>query len=233
VNGAPAVLGQRVRRDDRISVNGAPVRLSAVVDRPRVLVYHKPAGEIVSAADPQGRPSVFDALPKLRAGRWIAVGRLDFNSSGLLLFTTSGELAARLMHPRYEVEREYAVRVLGAVSGEHRARLLEGLPLEDGVARFKIMEEAGGEGLNKWYRVVLEEGRNREVRRMFGALDLTVSRLMRTRYGPMRLPRDLPRGRARDLTPEEAAQLAGAVGLPWEGSRRPARAKPHPSGRRL
>jgi 23S rRNA pseudouridine2605 synthase len=174
---------------------------------PRVLLYHKPEGEIVSRDDPQGRPSVFNALPRLRGGRWIAIGRLDFNSCGLLLFTTEGALANRLMHPRYRLEREYAVRVLGEIDEASLARLTEGIELEDGMARFIRLQPAGGEGANHWYRVTLEEGRNREVRRMFAAVGVTVSRLMRVRYGPIALPASLRRGHSQELSPTEVQSL--------------------------
>jgi 23S rRNA pseudouridine2605 synthase len=184
--------------------------------RTRVLAYHKPAGEIVSVADPEGRRTVFESIPPVRGARWIAVGRLDFNSSGLLLFTTDGGLAARLMHPSAAVPREYAVRVLGQIGEEARQRLLVGIELDDGPASFQLLEDAGGEGSNHWYRVVLAEGRNREVRRMFEAVGHTVSRLTRTRYGPIRLPRDLPRGRWRELTEKEIRQLTASVAAPAE-----------------
>lgn len=218
VNGRRAVLGQRVRASDRIELQGRAARILPADDTLTVLLYHKPAGEIVSASDPEGRPSVFAALPPVKQGRWIAVGRLDFNSSGLLLFTTSGDLAARLMHPRHEIEREYAVRVAGTVPAAAREQLLTGLSLDDGVAKFSRMDDAGGEGLNHWYRVVLTEGRNREVRRMFEAVGLTISRLLRTRFGPIDLPRDLVRGRWRYLGQPEVAKLARAVAIAMPGA---------------
>ncbi len=174
---------------------------------PRVLLYHKPEGEIVSRDDPQGRPSVFNALPRLRGGRWIAIGRLDFNSCGLLLFTTEGALANRLMHPRYGIDREYAVRVLGEIDEASLKKLTDGIELEDGVARFLRLQPAGGEGANHWYHVTLEEGRNREVRRMFAAVGVTVSRLMRVRYGPIVLPASLKRGQCYELEPVEVQSL--------------------------
>lgn len=204
VNGLPAHTGQRVMPNDQVRVNGKPLplRLKAAGRPPRVLLYHKPAGEIVSQDDPERRPTVFDRLPKVSGGRWVAVGRLDFNTEGLLIFTTSGELANRLMHPRYEVEREYAVRILGELTEDQRSRLMDGVPLEDGPARFGRIEDAGGQGANHWYRVSLAEGRNREVRRMFELVGLEVSRLIRIRFGAIALPRSLARGRYQELAPE-------------------------------
>jgi 23S rRNA pseudouridine2605 synthase len=207
VNGEPAHLGQRVLPTDKVKVGGRLVNLHFAARVPRVLLYHKPEGEIVSRDDPQGRPSVFNALPRLRGGRWIAVGRLDFNSCGLLLFVTDGALANRLMHPRYRLEREYAVRVLGEIDEASLARLTEGIELEDGFAQFIRLQPAGGEGANHWYRVTLEEGRNREVRRMFAAVGVTVSRLMRVRYGPIALPANLKRGQCYELEPAEVQAL--------------------------
>ncbi len=207
VNGEPAHLGQRIAPGDKVKVDGRLVNLRLVARLPRVLLYHKPEGEIVSRDDPQGRPSVFDALPRLRGSRWIAIGRLDFNSCGLLLFTTDGTLANRLMHPRHRLEREYAVRVLGSLDEAAIGKLTTGIELEDGLARFIRLQPAGGEGANRWYRVVLEEGRNREVRRLFAAVGVTVSRLMRVRYGPITLPANLKRGQCRELTPEEVQRL--------------------------
>ena len=211
VNGAPAHLGQRVGPGDRIKVDGRLVNIRREHALPRVMLYHKPAGEIVSAADPEGRPTVFDRLPRLKGGRWIAVGRLDYNSSGLLVFTTSGELAARLMHPRYEIEREYAVRVDGTLGPDELQALLNGVPLDDGEARFETIADAGGQGRNHWYRVVLKEGRNREVRRLLAAIGRTVTRLLRVRFGPLALPPGLKRGRGRELGPEEVAALVAAL----------------------
>jgi 23S rRNA pseudouridine2605 synthase len=207
VNGARAALGQRVRPQDRVLVDGKPVRLRGEEKAPRMLIYHKPAGEMVTMSDPKGRPTVFRNLPPLRNGHWIAVGRLDFNTGGLLLFTDSGELADRLMHPSSEIEREYAVRVRGELSREQIIRLTQGIVLEDGPAKFDRIASGGGEGSNRWYQVVLREGRNREVRRMFEALGVTVSRLMRVRFGPFMLPSYLKRGQWRSLDPEEVGAL--------------------------
>lgn len=212
VNGKPAHVGQRVGPGDRIRVNGRLVHLRFAARMPRVLLYHKPEGEIVSRGDPQGRPSVFDRLPQMKGGRWVAIGRLDFNTEGLLLFTTGGELANRMMHPRYAIEREYAVRIVGQLGESHRQQLLDGVRLADGVARFSALEDAGGEGTNRWYRVVIAEGRNREVRRLFEALGLTVSRLIRVRYGPIALPRRLKRGMWSELSEAETASLVAAIG---------------------
>ena len=202
VNGEPAHIGQRVLASDQVRINGKPLTRKAPGRAPRVLLYHKPVGEIVTQDDPGARPTVFEKLPKVSGGRWVAVGRLDLNSEGLLIFTTSGELANRLMHPRYEVEREYAVRVLGEVTDEQRQKLLDGVELQDGPAKFLRVDEAGGDGANRWYRVAIGEGRNREVRRIFEAIGLTVSRLIRIRYGTIQLPRSLARGRFQELAPE-------------------------------
>jgi 23S rRNA pseudouridine2605 synthase len=219
VNGQPAHIGQRVLPTDQVRVNGKPLVRRQPGKAPRVLLYHKPAGEIVSQDDPEGRPTVFDRLPKVSGGRWVAVGRLDFNTEGLLLFTTSGELANRLMHPRYEVEREYAVRVLGELNDEQRQRLLAGVQLDDGVAAFSKLEDAGGQGANRWYRVVIAEGRNREVRRMFEAVGLEVTRLIRIRYGAIRLPRSLARGRYQELSPEWVQAWMHDLGIAAEEPR--------------
>lgn len=203
VNGETAQVGQSVSPGDRVKVNGKLVNLHFSARLPRVLLYHKPEGEIVSRDDPEGRPTVFANLPRLRGGRWVAVGRLDLNTSGLLLFTTSGELANKLMHPGSQLLREYAVRVLGELSAEAQRQLLDGVMLEDGPAQFVSLEDGGGQGANHWYRVSLYEGRNREVRRMFEAVGCKVSRLIRVRYGPFQLPPWLKRGQSREL--DEAA----------------------------
>ena len=198
VNGQLARLGDRATRADAISLDGRPVSL-ATAAAPRVLLYHKPVGELVTRDDPQGRPTVF---PRLPPGRWIAVGRLDINSSGLLLVTDSGELAHRLMHPRYEIERQYEARVQGTLSREALEKLRSGVNLEDGLAAFTRIEpiaERAATGVNRWYRVSLREGRNREVRRLFEAVGSRVSRLVRVRYGPVELPRDLLPGQWREM----------------------------------
>lgn len=198
------MLGQRAAAGDDIRLDGRPVKLSAEA-APRILVYHKPVGELVTRSDPQGRPTVFTRLPP---GRWIAVGRLDINSSGLLLFTDSGELANRLMHPRYEVEREYAARVQGRLDDQTLERLRRGVVLADGRAAFDRIEASGrAQGANRWYRVTLREGRNREVRRLFEAIGARVSRLVRLRYGVIELPADLPAGAWRELSPQQAEGL--------------------------
>jgi 23S rRNA pseudouridine2605 synthase len=195
VNGEPAHTGQRIAQGDRVVVDGRPVRLRIAPPEPRVVAYHKPAGEIVTHDDPQNRPTVFRKLPRLPQGKWQSVGRLDINTEGLLLFTNSGDLANRLMHPRFGVEREYAVRVLGTLDDDSREDLLEGVDIEPGVqAAFKSVEDGGGDGANRWYRVVITEGRNREVRRLFDAVGLTVNRLIRVRYGNVVLPKGLKRG---------------------------------------
>jgi 23S rRNA pseudouridine2605 synthase len=213
VNGTPAHIGQRILHSDQVKVNGKPIRIRVAPPPVRVLVYHKPAGEIVTRDDPQHRVTVFKKLPPAKFGRWIVVGRLDLNTEGLLLFTTSGELANRLMHPRSQVEREYAVRILGELTPEARDQLLQGIDLEDGPAKFESIEEAGGEGANRWVRVVITEGRNREVRRMFETVGLTVSRLIRIRYGEIALPSSLRRGQSADLGEEDVAALCKSVGL--------------------
>jgi 23S rRNA pseudouridine2605 synthase len=213
VNNEPAHIGQRIQYGDQIKVNGKLIKVRIEPPRPRVIAYHKPAGEVVTHDDPQNRPTVFRKLPKLVQGKWQSVGRLDLNTEGLLLFTNSGELANRLMHPRFGLEREYAVRVLGALSVEEKQRLLDGIQLDDGPARFLSIEEGGGEGANCWYRVTLTEGRNREVRRMFEALGHAVSRLIRIRYGIMVLPRGLRRGAWIELDEPDVQALMQVAGL--------------------
>jgi 23S rRNA pseudouridine2605 synthase len=226
VNGEPATVGTRISAGDRVLVDGRAVKLRQG-EAARVLLYHKPAGEIVSRDDPAGRPEVFDKLPRLRGAKWTAVGRLDFNTSGLLVFTTSGELANRLMHPRHRIEREYAVRVLGELSEEQMRALRSGVQLDDGPARLDSIEDAGGQGSNHWYNVVLSEGRNREVRRLFEAVNLMVSRLMRVRFGPIDLPSHLKRGQMRELDEAEIVRLFAALEF-----QPPAATTPGPAARR-
>ncbi len=211
VNAEPAHIGQRIQFGDSIKVNGKPVRVRIDPPPPRVIAYHKPAGEVVTHDDPQNRPTVFRRLPKLFQGKWQSVGRLDLNTEGLLLLTSSGELANRLMHPRFGLEREYAVRVLGALNNEEKKRLVEGVTLDDGMAQFTSLEAGGGEGANCWYKVTLSEGRNREVRRMFEAVGHAVSRLIRIRYGAMVLPRGLKRGAFVELDEMEIRALTSAA----------------------
>ena len=214
VNGKPAELGLKVTGSERIVVDGRKVHLkTSGPAETEVLLYHKPAGEICSRSDPEGRTTVFSGLPKTHGGRWISVGRLDINTSGLLLFTTDGELAHRLMHPSQEIEREYAVRLLGEVSMPVLERLIQGVQLEDGFARFTAIEESGGGGANRWYHVIIKEGRNREVRRLWESQGLTVSRLSRVRYGPIILERKLRPGKYRPLSARELKQLYQAAGL--------------------
>ena len=212
VNGAVASVGLRVSESDRVMVDGKPVRIRAEAATARVLLYHKPAGEMVTANDPEGRPTVFASLPRLQGRQWLAIGRLDFNTSGVLLFTDSGELANRLMHPSSNLEREYAVRVMGELTREQQKALKEGVVLEDGPAHFDDIKYQGGEGANRWYNVLLQEGRNREVRRMFESAGLIVSRLIRTRFGPVTLPPRLARGRWQMLDAAEMERLLAALG---------------------
>ena len=214
VNGTVAELGSRVGEEDRILVDGKPLSVDWEPALGRVLAYHKPEGEICSRRDPEGRPTIFDALPSAGKARWVVVGRLDINTSGLLLLTTDGELANRLMHPRHEIEREYAVRVLGELQPDTLHNLTQGVQLEDGPAKFDSITERGGESANRWFHVTLREGRNREVRRLWESQGLTVSRLIRVRYGNLVLPRDIPAGRWRELAPEVVNDIRSWVELP-------------------
>ena len=214
VNGQVATPGIGVTEHDTVRVDSRPVKLQFEAELPQVLLYHKPEGEIVSQDDPEGRATVFDKLPKIKSGKWIAIGRLDMNTSGLLIFTNSGELANRLMHPRYEVEREYAVRIFGELTEGQMLQLTQGIELEDGPANFDHISPQGGEGANHWYQVILREGRNREVRRMFEAFQLPVSRLMRVRFGPVTLPSRVKRGQMLKLEQKEVLKLLEWAGLP-------------------
>jgi 23S rRNA pseudouridine2605 synthase len=213
VNGEVAHTGQRVSWGDQVAIDGKPVRVRIAPLPTRVIAYHKPVGEVCTLDDPEGRPTVFRRLPRLAHGKWQSVGRLDINTEGLLLFTTSGELANRLMHPRFGIEREYAVRVLGTLSEEARQRLLAGVPIEGQNAAFLRIDDGGGEGANHWYRVAIAEGRNREVRKLFDSVGLAVSRLIRIRYGTVVLPRGLKRGVAVDLSPDDVKLLRFVTGL--------------------
>ena len=204
VNGEPAKLGDSATADDKISVKGRVIdNPLKIVYKTRILLYYKPVGEISSRSDPKHSRTVFDHLPHLKQGRWVQVGRLDINTSGLLIFTNNGELANRLMHPKYELEREYAVRVYGQVSPDVIKALLAGVSLDDGIAKFKRIEFKGGEGTNSWYHVVLSEGKNREVRRLWQSQGVEVSRLVRVRYGPFQLPRSLDRGGVVELSMQD------------------------------
>lgn len=214
VDGKPATLGDRVSPNQQVRVDGHPVQIASEEQQIcRVLAYHKPEGEICSRTDPEGRPTVFSRLPNIKGARWIAIGRLDINTSGLLLFTTDGELANRLMHPKFEVEREYAVRVFGEINDAMIQRLRTGVELEDGKANFKKIKALPGEGINRWFHVVLTEGRNREVRRMWESQGAVVSRLIRVRYGDLLLPKHLPAGGYAEYSLDEVNYLRKLVSL--------------------
>ncbi len=219
VNGQVAQLGDRIGADDRVLLDGKPVQMDWRAEpRFKLLAYYKPDGEICTRSDPEGRKNVFDQLPRLKQGRWVALGRLDINSQGLMLFTTDGELANQLLHPSAGIEREYAARVRGQLSQDSLRALIRGVRLEDGPARFTAIRDAGGEGSNHWYHVVITEGRQREVRRLFESQGLTVARLMRVRFGPIELPRGKRPGQFWDLSADEVAALQRAA----RGTRAPA-----------
>jgi len=203
VNNILAKIGQSVSYKDRIIFDGKLINLNSNISLPRILIYNKPEGEIVSESDPKGRATVFDHLPQIKNAKWISIGRLDFNTSGLLIFTSYGEFANRLMHPRYEIEREYSVRVLGELTDNQISQLRAGIRLEDGLARFEQISLKGGEGSNHWYQVILKEGRNREVRRLFEFFNITVSRLMRVRFGGIALPTNLKKRSYIELSEKE------------------------------
>ena len=229
VNGETATLGMRVFEGDVLKADRRTVLVKSPADReyPRVLLYHKQEGEIVSRDDPEKRSNVFEKLPKLRGSKWIAIGRLDFNTSGLLIFTTSGELANRLMHPRFEVEREYAVRLQGEMTPDQMRQMTrEGIELEDGMVKFEKLTDEGGEGFNHWYRLVLKEGRNRVVRRTFEALGMVVSRLMRVRFGIINLPPSIKRGKMAELGEGEIQMILDWVGLAVQAVETPEIVKP-------
>lgn len=217
IDGKVATLGERIEADAKVRIDGHEVTIKPPEDVVcRVLMYHKPEGELCTRKDPEGRPTVYDRLPRVQGARWVAVGRLDVNTSGLLLFTTDGELANRLMHPGHQIEREYAVRVFGEVTDEMIKKLQKGVQLEDGPAAFKEIKRGGGEGMNTWFRVMLTEGRNREVRRLWESQGVTVSRLMRVRYGNIRLEQGLPQSGWGELPLEQINYLRQLVGLPPE-----------------
>ena len=215
VNGRVALPGQKITGSERIAIDGERVRARpARGAKPRVLLYHKPVGEVCTRSDPEGRPTVFAVLPPLTGARWISVGRLDIDTAGLLIFTTDGALANALMHPSAELQRVYAVRVRGEPDAAMLQQLRAGVALEDGIARFETLEAAGGAGVNRWYHVTVREGRNRVVRRLWEAVGCQVSRLIRVQFGPLALPRRLPRGRCRELPPAEVTALYEAARLP-------------------
>ncbi|GLS26109.1 23S rRNA pseudouridine(2605) synthase RluB [Marinibactrum halimedae] len=213
VNGAVATLGDRVTGEEKIEVDGRLVTVESTAEAPRVLLYNKPEGEICTRSDPEGRKTVFDRLPKLKRGRWISVGRLDFNTSGLLLFTNDGELANRLMHPSSVIDREYLVRIQGQVDDDMLDRLRKGVTLEDGEARFTDIVEGAGEGQNQWYYCVVMEGRNREVRRLWESQGVRVSRLKRVRYGNIFIPSHVRVGQWIELAPKEISDLCATAGV--------------------
>ncbi len=213
VNGKPAKPGDRINGSEKIAIDGKLLRLHRHLSRPKLLMYHKPTGEVCTRADAEGRPDVFSQLPRLQQGRWVSIGRLDINTSGLLLFTNDGELANRLMHPSFEVEREYAVRVHGEISPEMLQRLRDGVELEDGPAHFDDIVDSGGSGTNHWYHVILKEGRNREVRRLWESQGVEVSRLVRVRYEQFKLPKWLKPGKYRFFEDEAVKRLYQRLGL--------------------
>ena len=214
INGKKANLGMRVQPHDQVAIDGRGIQLSTESSTRRVIAYNKPEGEVCTRNDPEGRPTVFDRLPKIAGERWIAIGRLDINTSGLLLFTNDGELANRLMHPSYQIEREYAVRVFGEVTEQKVKNLFDGVELEDGMARFTDIVDSGNEGINRWFHVCILEGRNREVRRLWESEELAVSRLKRVRYGSTIIPDHLRQGKWNELEQKDVDALADLVNLP-------------------
>lgn len=222
LNGEVAKLGDQVKPGDTVMFSGRKIIIKSTESKlPRVIAYHKPEGQVCSRQDPEGRPTIFENLPGLKHSRWVAVGRLDLNTSGLILLTDEGELANRLMHPSSQIEREYAVRTLGTATEEVMRKLTHGVELEDGLARFEEIVDSGGQGANHWYHVVLMEGRNREVRRMWEAVGLKVSRLMRVRFGPVILNKSQRPGKSRELTEKQVIELAAMVGMHYEMPEKP------------
>ncbi len=219
INGQLAKLGDHVKAGDKVNIGNRRAVITTEIGRIRVLIYNKPEGEICTQKDEEGRNTVFESIGKLKTGRWIIVGRLDINSSGLLLFTNYGELANHLMHPSSEIEREYAVRVNGEVTDEIIRTLLKGVELEDGFLKFDSITDGGGQGANHWYNVIIKEGKNREVRRLWQSQDIRVSRLIRVRYGNLTLPRTLKLGRKVELSLDEIKVLFDFVKLEWPASR--------------
>lgn len=215
VNESPATLGQLILENDVIKIDGKITHLFFDLKFPKILIYHKPEGEIVSVSDPQKRTTVFSKLPRMKNEKWISIGRLDINTSGLLMFTTSGDLANRLMHPKFEIEREYAVRIFGELTEEQMSQLRMGVKLEDGLAKFDEIRYQGGEGSNRWYQVILMEGRNREVRRLFEHFNLPVSRLIRTRFGQVSLPSRVKRGMMLELEVKEVEKILKSLDMPF------------------
>ena len=216
VNGKPAKPGDRITSEDKVRFDGELLHTGAPSDKTRILAYHKPAGEVCTRSDEKGRPTVFAALPHIRNGRWINIGRLDINTTGLLLFTNDGALANRLMHPSGGMEREYAVRVFGEVKREAMKKMLDGVELEDGRAAFDSIHEAGGQGRNHWYHVVIREGRNREVRRLWESQGISVSRLIRVRFGPCQLSRELRPGAYQEFDRSEVNAFLDAINVNGE-----------------
>lgn len=218
VNDQPATIGDRMTYHDKVCIDGREIKLARSQSRKsRVLLYHKPEGELCTRHDPEGRPTIFDSLPMIRNSRWICVGRLDYNTSGLLLITNDGDLANKLMHPSSEIEREYAVRIRGTVSQDTLVRMKKGVKLEDGMAHFDHIEIVGGRGTNQWYHVIVKEGRNRLVRRLWESQGITVSRLIRVRFGPIYLTPAIRRGKFTELTEEEVSELSRLYSKSAEG----------------